>query len=271
MKINVVCLSCCLILLVSCSEDKHSIWTYKTQISLGDISPIGITSDRKTLWLSDPDNNRLVKTDLQGNILKKQTGLQRPMHIAFLEGKLYVPEYLTDTIRVFENGIKSVLPVATKPNAPSGIDVEESTIAIADFYNHRIIIKDDTQEINIGIKGNQPGELYYPTDVEIYRDRVYVADAYNNRVQVFDKQGNSILIIGENENIQVATGIAISNGQLFVTDFEGNRVLVYDLDGNLKQTLHEGFNNPTDVLIIESRMFVTNYGGNNILVYMLGH
>ena len=38
-------------------------------------------------------------------------------------------------------------------------------------------------------KGNELGELNYPTDIQILKDKIVVADAYNNRIQIFDKQG----------------------------------------------------------------------------------
>ena len=245
--------------------DKQSSWTYKEQILLEDISPVGIASDGNNLWLSDPDNNRVVKIDLKGKVLKEILNLQRPMHIAYADEKLYVPEYLTDTISIFENGKKSVLSVSSKLNAPAGIAVTDNTIAIADFYNHRIILKEGEQEIIIGKEGHNQGELYYPTDVEIYKGRIYVADAYNNRVQVFDKQGNSLQLIGEKDNINVATGITLLNEQIFVTDFKGNRVLIYDLDGALIQVLVEDFDKPADVIQHEKQLIVVNYKGKNMV------
>lgn len=253
--------------LMSCSESKQAHWKFKQQIPLGNIAPVGIASDGENIWLSDPDKNRLIKTDLQGKVLKEISNLQRPMHITFAEGQLYVPEYLTDTISVFENDHKTYLPVTSKLNAPAGIAVEGNTIAIADFYNHRVILKEGDKEFAIGKEGYNPGELYYPTDVVIHKDRIYVADAYNNRVQVFDKKGNNLQIIGEKDNINVATGIAITNGQLFVTDFEGNKVLIYNLNGELVQTLIKHFDKPADVIIKNNIAVVINYKGKSLVKF----
>jgi len=253
--------------LLSCSDSKTPRWIFKEQIQLNDIAPVGIAGDGEALWLSDPDNNRVVKTDLKGNITEKITNLQRPMHITFSEGNLFVPEYLTDTIRIIENNKQSFLPISSKLNAPAGIAVDDNIIAIADFYNHRVIFKDGEKENPIGKEGHDQGELYYPTDVAIHNNMIYVADAYNNRVQVFDKQGNRLQIIGEQDNINVATGIALANEQLFVTDFEGNRVLVYDLNGELVQTLSKQFGQPADVIIKNNVAVVINYKGKSLVKF----
>jgi len=257
----------CTFWLVSCSDNKSPQWTFKEQIQLNDISPIGIASDGKNLWLSDPDKNRVVKTDLKGKILEEIPNLQRPMHIEFSKGKLFVPEYLTDTIPIIENGRRSFLPLSSKLNAPASIAVDGNTILIADFYNHRIILKKGDKETIIGKEGHNQGELYYPTDVAIHKDLIYVADAYNNRIQIFDKQGNSIQVIGEKDNINVATGIAVSGEQLFVTDFEGNRVLIYDLDGNLVQVLNNRFDKPADGCILDNRLYVASYFNGAITIF----
>ena len=110
------------------------------------------------------------------------------------------------------------------------------------------------------------GELYYPTDVEMSDDLIYVADAYNNRVQVFDFEGNYVRMIGWNESIKVATGLKVTDSQVIVADFEGNRVLIYDLNGKLLQIVSGKFNQPTDIEIVNGTMYVVNYKGKAISI-----
>ncbi|WP_142783519.1 NHL repeat-containing protein [Changchengzhania lutea] len=154
-------------------------------------------------------------------------GFQRPMHIAIQEDKIYVPEYTSDTVKIIENGTVSTLTLKKNTDAIAGIAVDGNTIAVADFYNHRIIFQQDDKVTIIGKEGHNDGELYYPTDVDLKNDLISVADAYNNRVQVFDLKGNYVRMIGWNENIKVATGLKVTDTQVIIADFEGNRVLVY--------------------------------------------
>ena len=159
------------------------------------------------------------------------------MHISFFKGKVYVPEYLNDSIKVISNS--KVLPfnLGIKPNAPAGIDVSGSLIAVADFYNHRIIVKDGDSTYTFGKKGHKNGELFYPTDVKIINNKIVVADAYNNRVQVFNREGKFISAIGEKDSIKVATGIDANENKIFVTDSGNDRVLIYNWKGKRIGTL----------------------------------
>lgn len=255
-----------IVLLFGCRTPEK--WVFLEEISLNDITPIGLIATDQHFWLSDVANNRIVKTDLKGNIIEEYAGFERPMHIALYQSKVYVLEYTTDALKVLIDGKTETLSLDEKPDAPSSVAVSEKGIAIADFYNHRVLFQANGSTTIIGKEGHNPGELYYPTDVEIYDGKIYVADAYNNRVQVFDQVGNFLQIIGETDGIQVATGIHFANQSLFVTDFEGNRILIYDLNGNLKQILHDYLNQPTDVYIHLDKMFVSNYGSNSILIFI---
>ncbi len=254
-----------LILFAGCHADNE--WSFEKNIELGGVSPLGITLADYGLVVSDPDNNRILKIDLSGNILEIWSGFQRPMHITAKNSTVYVPEFLNDSIKMLgANAIKSLV-LETTFDAPAAIDIEDNILAVADFYNHRIVLSMEGQITSIGSKGHEDGKLYYPTDVKLYDDKIYVADAYNNRVQVFDKSGESIKIIGWQDAIDVATGLEIFDDQVFVTDFHSNRVLIYNLQGRLLNVFDDQFTGPTDILMVKDVMYVTNYEGGYITVY----
>ena len=262
--------------LFTCSENKKKIpvkskqateWKFSKETPLGNISPIGIVAQGNFLWLSDVDNNRVVKIDLDGKIVESFDGFQRPMHIAIQKDKLYVPEYTSDTVKIIENGTVSALALKENTDAIAGIAVDGKTFVVADFYNHRTIFQQDDKVTIIGKEGHNDGELYYPTDVAIKNNLIYVADAYNNRVQVFDLKGNYVRMIGWNETIKVATGVKVTDTQVIIADFEGNRVLIYDHYGGLLQILIGNFNHPTDIEVLGNSMYVVNYNGNSISVF----
>jgi DNA-binding beta-propeller fold protein YncE len=265
-----------LILFASCQEKQNKTpkeseqitkWTFSNEIKLDNVSPIGIVAQGEFLWLSDVDNNRIVKINGEGKIIEEYGGFQRPMHIAIDSSKIYIPEYTSDTVKILENGNVSLYSLKEKPDGIGGVTVDGNTVAIADFYTHRIILQQDDKVTIIGKEGHNDGELYYPTDVEIKNDLIYVADAYNNRVQVFDFNGNYVRMIGWNEGIKVATGLKVTDTELIVADFDGNRVLVYDIYGKLLQILTDKFNKPTDIEIVGNTMYVVNYKSNTIEIY----
>ena len=245
----------------------NSQWKFVKNIDLNNVNPIGIVAQANFLWLSDVDSNRIVKIDLDGKIIESFDGFQRPMHIAIQEDKIYVPEYISDTVKTIENGIVSTLALKENTDAIAGIAVNGNTFAVADFYNNRIILQQEDKTTIVGKEGLKDGELYYPTDVEISNDLIYVADAYNNRVQVFDFSGKYVRMIGWNQNIKVATGLKITDTQVVIADFEGNRVLIYDLNGKLLQIVSGKFKQPTDIEIVSNTMYVVNYKGSSISVF----
>jgi 6-bladed beta-propeller len=260
--------------LFTCSEvkkkkisEQSTEWTFSKEIKLDDISPIGIIAQGDYLWLSDVDNKRVVKIDLNGKIVEEYEGFQRPMHIAIQDSTIYIPEYTSDTVKILENGNVSTYALKEKPDGIGGVAIDKNIVAITDFYNHRIILQHDDNVAFIGKEGHNDGELYYPTDVEIKNDLIYVGDAYNNRVQVFDFEGNYVRMIGWNEDIKVATGLKVTDTQVIITDFNGNRVLVYNLYGKLLQILTDKFNKPTDIEIADNNMYVLNYKGKRISVF----
>lgn len=257
----------CLLILSNCSQPVHYEWKYEKTIALDSISPVGLIISANGFWISDSDHNRLVKTDFEGNVLEIIDGLERPMHLAFFENTLYIPEYSSDTIRTWKDGKMSFIPLPEAPDAPAGIDVNKNMMAAADFYNGRIIFQVDGQNQTFGKKGSQSGEFNYPTDVQIVGDKIYVADAYNHRVQVFDKNGKVLKIIGEAEKMNASTGIFANEVILIVTDFENNRVLTYTPDGELKNIITKNLEKPVDVAIAGDKLYVANYKGKSIAVF----
>jgi len=244
-------------------------WDYEETISINDqINPLGITAREGVIWISAPKQRQVLAIDRKGNILKRFTDLQRPMHIHSGEGKVYIPIYLNDQLTVLDNNNLSDFDLKTLPDAPAGVFVKGDSMAIVDFYNHRIILENGGRTTTFGGKGHEKGQLFYPTDVEITDQNIFVADAYNNRVQIFDRNGNPLKIIGANDNINVATGITVYENRLFVTDFFNNKILVYDFDGNVQQELKKNFDKPADISVINGDLYIPNYGGTTITRYV---
>lgn len=246
-----------------------SEWVFVKKIPLDSFGIVGIApaADGGNLWLSDADNNRLIKINAEGLVLETQDGYDRPMHITERDGALLVAEYGSDRIRVIHHGKNDTLDFPETFDAPSGVDAEDGKTAVADFYNHRIVFTDGPTNRTFGKKGTATGELTYPTDVQLAHNKLWVADAYNHRVQVFDHTGKHLKTFGEAEKINALTGIFVGAAQVFVTDFENSRLLVYDLDGNLKQVISDNLDKPTDALQVGNQLFVVNYHGRFVSIF----
>jgi len=260
-----------MLLLTSCQE-KESLpkeWTFSRTIQLDGVNPIGIVEMDGKIWLSDGDQNRLVQIDSRGRIEQTIDSLDRPMHLDAQGSTLFVPQYGTDNIATITDSSVSVLSLKDSLDAPAGFSVYKNEKAIADFYNNRILYHNGTDWISFGKEGKANGEFYYPTDVQITDSLIWVADAYNNRVQVFDKTGNFINMMGQNQKMNAATGIFVSETEVFVSDFENDRILIFDIDGKLKQKLSKNIEKATDMLLVDKELYVINYRNGQINVFEL--
>lgn len=254
------------LLLTACSETQKK-WQYVGKIDLGTITPIGFAFQGDKIWIADGDHNQIVAINSKGEHLNTVEGFERPMHLDVKDDLLFIPEYGSDKIIQYHNAEKSVLEVPDSLDAPAGVDVYNEEIAVADFYNHRIVYFNGKIWSSFGKKGKEKGALHYPTDVQILSNKIVVADAYNNRIQIFDKKGNSLKTIGEPENMNAATGVFADEKELWITDFERDRVLVFDHDGNLNQIIDEGLEKPTDILKHNDVVYISNYKGKTLLKF----
>ncbi len=256
------------LLFLSCTWEKH--WVFEKKIVLDDsIRPLGITKASEGLWISDPDNGRVILINKNGETIQVLTEIGRPMHIYNSGNELFISDFSSDTVWIYKENEITFLETSKTFDAPAGISVLNKMIAIADFYNHRVLLIKNGETIQVGKEGRTDGLLFYPTDVKLTNDKVVVADAYNNRVQVFGLHGNFLKVIGWQEDIKVATGVDVNDDKIYVTDYYGGRVLVYDFEGILLEIFESHFNKPTDIEVYNDRFFVTNYGENTISVFNL--
>jgi len=253
-----------LVFFSSCKQDNFSLIE---RIDLGEANPIGITMNKNEVWVSDAENNRIIIFNKDFEQLRVIEDLDRPMHIEDDQGRVFVPEYGLDQIRIFEGDSDGILQLNDTLDAPAGLSINGTELAIADFYNHSILHLYNGRLNRIGEQGSHVGELNYPTDVQLFNNSIYVADAYNNRVQVFDRSGKSIAIIGELDEMDAATGIFVDQYGVFVTDYENGRVLNYGHDGQLHEIITEGIKKPSDIITVDKEIWVTDFEDQSILKY----
>lgn len=270
---KILSISTCLLFLVACAapstnDPSFSEFKLVKTITIDSIAPIGLTVYNNQFWISDGDNNRVVAIDEEGKVLKMINLLERPMHLANDKKYLYIPEYGLDSISLFEDTtfVKN-LDIPLELDAPAGVSINDDNIALADFYNHRVLSYNGKEWKVIGKKGKEQGSFHYPTDVQLTEDKLYVADAYNHRVQVFDHQGIYLQTIGEQDSMNATTGLHVADDLLVATDFEQNRVLVYNTTGKCLQIIAGASDKPTDVLFWKNSLYVLNYGNGTLQQY----
>jgi DNA-binding beta-propeller fold protein YncE len=189
------------------------------------VSPVG----NRDIYLSDTNNNRVVRYDQQGNQLSVITlnglgtgNLQLPRGIDFdAAGNVYV----ADTGGSHRINVYS--PAGTPLRAIGGngafrflADVAvapDGTIYAADRNADAILrfSADGTAAGQFGTLGSRDGQFQGPDDVETDADgNVIVADGGNHRVQVFDPNGSFVTKFGtlgpDPGEFQDPSGLAVS-------------------------------------------------------------
>lgn len=260
-----------ILLLMGCNKSSESIvWQYVKTIKTEGVQPEGIINSDIGIWLSDPNKNRLVLIDSEGVIKRTEDSLNKPMHLASDGRFIFIPLSGSAQITMTDGVNSGVVPMEEKLNTPSSVSVYQREMGISDQNNHRILFSTDGQTWNsIGSKGNKKGELLNPSDVHITTDKIWIADTGNNRIQAFDKSGNSMLLIGEDNKLKHPKGLFVNETNVFVSDTGNDRVLVFDLKGNLLHEITEHIKAPSDVLIIEGKLYVINGKNGELNIFQL--
>lgn len=125
---------------------------------------------------------------------------------------------------------------------PNAVAVaSDGSMYIADSFNAAIIhFSAEGKYLNfIGRRGDSPGDLTLVTGVAVdSEDHIYATDGRLHNVTIFDKEGNSLLVIGGQFSIsrgniarggfQIPQGISIDkNDRIYVADSFNRRVQVF--------------------------------------------
>ncbi|MFB6346397.1 MAG: 6-bladed beta-propeller [bacterium] len=156
---------------------------------------------------------------------------------------------------------------------PVGIAFANGRIYVTDTGHDRMVVFTPEGKVlgTGGQTGSEPGEFRRPMRPEAGPDgNIYVADLLNNRVQVFTPRGNVKRTYGKNGDVEASFnqpgGVDVdSKGNLHVVEFMGQRVQKISPEGkqlatwggkNTKGFFHYGyFNYPTDVAVTTNGHF----------------
>ena len=126
-------------------------------------------------------------------------------------------------------------------NSNQGIRIaENNTLYVADVSNNRIVLLRLNSSTAVSVLGNglgsDPSRMYWPTDVEVTDDGIFVLDSLNYRVVRWEKNGtNPRLVAGvtgvatgppSNRTFGAGQSLAVDHlAFVYVSDSSNNRVL----------------------------------------------
>lgn len=123
---------------------------------------------------------------------------------------------------------------------PTGLarDAARGRIYVADTHAHDVKVFDDDGKLLevFGHRGEEEGQLNFPTHIAFANDRLYVADSMNARIQIFDTQGRIVTTFGRRGlfygNLTRPKGVAVdSKSNIYVIESFYDNLLVYNSEG----------------------------------------
>lgn len=195
---------------------------------------------RQAIFVFDQNAGELVLWDQAGK--ENDARFQAPIGIVAGErGEVFVADAeLAIVVRLDNNGKpisnfgKGVL------KRPTGLarDPQTGRIYVSDTHAHNIKIFDDAGDLVnvIGKRGQDSGELNFPTFIHFFNGELYVTDSMNARVQIFSREGEFVGKFGK-RSLNVGDflrpkGITVdSAGNIYVVESYYDFLLVYNNSG----------------------------------------
>ncbi|RLD12800.1 MAG: hypothetical protein DRI28_07115, partial [Caldiserica bacterium] len=194
----------------------------------------------------------------------------------FKNGKLYVSDTAYGRIHILDKELNNLKTFGElgygngKLQYPADIDVDDNgNIYVADFFNNYFVKFSPEGEplLVVGTEGFENGQFMGPSGIAVAKDgTIYVSDQLNKRIQVFDKDGNFVKLI-TNDELTNPEGMTVDkDGNLWVVDAKNCKVFEFDKDGNLLLSFGEqgGGDNqfvyPFDVVVTDDAVYVVDRG-----------
>lgn len=241
-------------------------WNYEERIMTTDFAPYGIAWYGGELVVTDPERSLMAFVGKDRMIERPIKDFNEPRRLNVVEDKVIVAEAGTNRIGLWTKDNTHYYPLVEQPDNPMAATMGKSKIAVADYNNHKVIYFKSSENLSFGEHGIEDGQFKYPTDIQIFANKIYVADNVNRRVQVFDVDGKFLKSIGEGTDIQQASGVYVYNGGVILCDRKGSQVFWFDHNGALLQEMKEGFESPSDAVVVGKTLYIADEAGGFIAV-----
>lgn len=183
-----------MLLIPEYGKDVISIYTNKVRDSLKNVpnldAPAGISKYRNELAIADFYNNTIhyyngeswLKIGEKGTSIGQ---LNYPTDVQITNEYIYVADAYNHRIQVFnKKGVFiQMLGQNQSINAATGLLIDGDDIYVTDFENNRLLVFSETNEVLQIIDT----ELSKPTDVLIFKEKLYVLNYKSSSVSVFVK------------------------------------------------------------------------------------
>ncbi len=235
-----------------------------------------------TMWVTAYNSNELLKINLNGLVLNRitgpLTGFDRPMDIIHLKnGNLLLSESagnrlsLLDSKGLFQKYIGSKGRKVGEMVGPQYLAEDDyGRIYVTDFGNRRVDVFDSEGNglFYFGTKTTSFTGLKCPTGIAVYNDSIFVADEDKGCIYEFDRSGNFIRQLVEENTFEKPEAIKIYQQGLLVCD--QNKLIGVEADtGALFEYARTG-NAPSRVTTaiedVNNNVIVSDFVSNEIYI-----
>lgn len=239
----------------------------------------------------EPERNSALRQMLTGEGERGGEGLAKPYAMAVQEGRVYVSDPVTGTVKLFDIPGKKYLAIGADEQEqliqPLGIDVDaQHNVYVVDGTAKDVKIFDGKGKFVRKLGG--PRMFSRPSGIGTTADgeRVYVVDTggvqekEHHRVRVFSgKTGAHLFDFGKrgsgNGEFNLPRDIAVGpDGRLYVVDTGNFRVQIFDRDGNFQKTFGSlgrqfgSFARPREVAVDrQGLVYVSDAGFGNMQIF----
>ncbi|PKM80367.1 MAG: hypothetical protein CVU89_14255 [Firmicutes bacterium HGW-Firmicutes-14] len=251
--------------------------------------PEGVAYENNKVWVADSKNRRIVVFDLNGEPLfafgNKDTDkikLLGPVGILIDGNRVFVVDArLRNIVEYSLNG--ELVGYFGEKNVPWPVAMKKykDMYVVLDFAGPGLVFLNRegsiAQRTHAG-QGEAEGQLYYPQDLTVVGDRIYVADSNNNRLQYMDNIEEPLKIarVKEGSEFGYPYCITSSKDRIFVGSAIGRSVKVYGIEEEFEaKTLIDepdsqglGIGSPAGVAVDDlGRVYVADMVHSRIMVY----
>ena len=163
---------------------------------------------------------------------------------------------------------------------PKAISINDaSQIYIVNRDNHQIQIFSDQEKISDFIIDDEFDTRHLSDGLDVFEDKVYVADHSENEIKIFSLSGILTHSFGqkgsENGEFNLPVDVAVgSDGRIYVADLNNHRIQIFTGDGNYVSSIgqrgfdDDEFHNPT-VLEVDknNRIYVSDNSKDTVRVF----
>jgi len=232
--------------------------------------PYGLAFSKGKIYLVDSQGPGYVVYDLVKQSYVFITGqgggrMKKPINLSIDKNN---HKYVTDTGRnqvlVFDEHDQFIKAFGEEGQFKPGDAIAvDQRLFVTDLKNHQIHVLDINSGktlLTFGHVGSEPGQFFYPTNVTISKQQLYITDTGNYRVQVFNLDGEFIKSFGSIGSgpgqFARPKGLSVdANERLYVVDAAFENVQILDSAGKLLLFFGQPGNNsdninlPTDIVI----------------------